>query len=652
MTETRPKTAADYAATAVAPVLIFLMISSLANFLMLVLYHGSHPQRVAWTLMMFTLGTVGIGRVAIEKDRAYSLGYAGILGFVAFIAMLRFVDSPIFSAFILVVIAYLSDRIVHDCTLIDDSVDASGQGLIDSGRLFVRKQIESGGPARDTHDEPVKTTRGNRQNQPGRTVMYLALAALPLFGLGQFFLREDAATWRRAQWLLGLYLFASLSLLVTTSFLGLRRYLRQRRVDMPKDVSVAWLAGGLFMIASILLVAYLAPLPGQAIASFQLPNFLDSPGGLGASKFGWGDEAADKSDPNATSTGQDPKAQGKEVQSIASQKGAPAGDAGDGDRDDGPAGQSKGGKKASQGGGDQQSDAESKGQSRSQSNSQNRSQSEQKGEGDGGKQQSSESQSGKNSQANEQNSTQTDDGSRGSEDSPSQADSDTQSSRSKDESDPSDPSSSDQQERAQPNDGSDRPPDETRSGDAPADKQGRSDPSDSGFSDPIGNVIPTISGMIRFLVFLALMGIVAAFVWLNRAAILAWWQSITAAKPTQSEDTFDDFLLEETGVPPRAFSSYRNPFGSEQDPRRIVVITFAAFEAWTREQGATRGKNETPSEFIRRVAGALPTVSTAATQVVDSYNRIVYGRGNASQRDLQAAREVWNAMQKNLALSN
>jgi hypothetical protein len=649
LTETRAKTAADYAATAVAPVLIFLMISSLANFLMLVLYHGGHPQRVAWTLMMFTLGTVGIARVAIEKDRAYSLGYAGILGFVAFLAMLRFVDSPIFSAFILVVIAYLSDRIVHDCTLIDDSVDASGQGLIDSGRLFVKKQIESSVPPHEIQDEPVKATRGNRQNQPGRTVMYLALGALPLFGLGQFFLREDAATWGRAQWLLGLYLFASLSLLVTTSFLGLRRYLRQRRVDMPTDVSVAWLAGGLFMIALILLVAFLAPLPGQAIASFQLPNFLDSPGGLSASKFGWGDEAADKSDPNATSTGQDPNQQGKEVQSIASKKGAPAGDAGDGDRKDGPAGQSKGGDKASQGGGDQQSDSESKGQSQSQSKNQNQSQSQSQNqsEGDGGKKQSSESQSGEKSQGNKQSSTQPNDESRGSEDSQSQNDTDAQQSQSE-----RDPDSSSPQEREQANDASDRPREEATSGDAPDTEQGRSDQSDSGFSDPISNVIPAISGMVRFLVFLVLMGIVVAFVWLNRAAILAWWQSITAAKPTNSEDTFDEFVHEETGVPPRAFSSYRNPFGSEQDPRRIVVITFAAFEAWTREQGATRGKNETPSEFIRRVAGSLPTVSSAATQVVDSYNRIVYGRGNASKRDLQAAREVWNAMQKNLALSS
>ena len=50
-----PKTAADYAAIAVAPLLIFLMISSLANFLVLILYRGGFPERVSWTLLMFTL---------------------------------------------------------------------------------------------------------------------------------------------------------------------------------------------------------------------------------------------------------------------------------------------------------------------------------------------------------------------------------------------------------------------------------------------------------------------------------------------------------------------------------------------------------------------------------------------------------------------
>ena len=97
----RSKTAADFAAIAVAPILIFLMISSLANFLTLMFYHGDFPARVSWIVMMYTLGAVAIARVAIEQDRAYSLGYAVILGIVAFIAMLRFLDSPIFVILIL-----------------------------------------------------------------------------------------------------------------------------------------------------------------------------------------------------------------------------------------------------------------------------------------------------------------------------------------------------------------------------------------------------------------------------------------------------------------------------------------------------------------------------------------------------------------------
>jgi hypothetical protein len=299
------KTAADYAAIAVAPLLIFLMISSLANFFVLMFYHGAYPQRVAWTLLMFTLGAVGIARVAIEQDRTYSLGYAGVLGIASFVAMIRFVDSPIFSAFILTVVAYLADVIVRDCTLIDESVDASGQGLVDSGRMFIKSQMQQ--DASSENDQgAADAARNKKAHQPGRTIMYLALAALPLFGLGQFFLREDAATWSRAQLLLSLYLFSSLSLMVTTSFLGLRRYLRQRKVEMPGDVSVAWLGGGLAMIALVLCVAHLAPLPGSALASFELPEFLDSPDGLEASRLGWGDEGAEKSNPDAPSTTNDP----------------------------------------------------------------------------------------------------------------------------------------------------------------------------------------------------------------------------------------------------------------------------------------------------------------------------------------------------------
>ena len=92
------------------------------------------------------------------------------------------------------------------------------------------------------------------------------------------------------------------------------------------------------------------------------------------------------------------------------------------------------------------------------------------------------------------------------------------------------------------------------------------------------------------------------------------------------------------------FVSFRNPIGKEADLRRIVVITFQAFEAWTREQGTPRGKDETPSEFIGRVSQTVPQMSAPASQVVDAYNRIVYGRGSATPGDLEAARRVWQAM--------
>ena len=283
------------------------MISSLANFLTLMFYHGDFPARVSWIVMMYTLGAVAIARVAIEQDRAYSLGYAVILGIVAFIAMLRFLDSPIFVILILLTIGYLSDAIVRDCTLIDDSADSSDQGLLDSGKQYLKEQMDSVPQPGNTDastitasntdlldSNPSKPTRSRKKNQPGRTVMYLALAALPLFGIGQLFLRDDPATWQRAQRLLAFYLFSALSLLVTTSFLGLRRYLRQRKAEMPNEVSIGWISTGLLLISGILVIAFAVPVPGRTLATLDINLNLESSDGLKPSQFGWGKEGTKK----------------------------------------------------------------------------------------------------------------------------------------------------------------------------------------------------------------------------------------------------------------------------------------------------------------------------------------------------------------------
>ncbi len=610
------------------------MISSLANFLMLVFYHGGQPFKLAWTLVFFTLGTVGIARVSIEKDRSTAMGYAGLLGIVAFIAMLRYVNSPIFSGFILILIAVLADRIVHDCTLIDESVDSSGQGLIDSGRMFVKKKIESDEIAEDDA-QPVRTKAGKGQNQPGRTVLYLALAALPLFGIGQFLLRDDQHTWQRAQFLLAFYLFSSLSLLVTTSFLGLRRYLRQRHVDMPKDVSIAWLAGGLILIGAILTIGYLAPLPGRAIASFKVPEFefLDSPSDTEASRFGWGEDAADKGAPGASTTANDPNQQGKEIQSIRTQRGAEAGNAADGDREDGPAGQQKGGEKS--GGGDQQSKDNGKGESESQ-------------------QQGSQSQHNQSQESSQANGEDGGEGESGQQGESSQSADNAQESGDESNS-PESPKQGDDVEAAEKQDASPTPLDQENNpdeNDADGAESQQQQESQSQSADAKQTSLPSefpeaLGGFFKALIFLLLIGIVGAYLWINRDAIAEFFRNLLSwgqREPESKQGTLRDLIETDSRAPPKPFASYRNPFGLEKDPRRIVVITFQAFEAWSREQGATRGKDETPSEFIQRISKSVPTVSAPAAKVVDSYNRIVYGRGKASQNDLDAAQQVWTAM--------
>ncbi len=92
--------------------------------------------------------------------------------------------------------------------------------------------------------------------------MYFGLAALPVFGLGQALI-EAADEERRAQtfFYMSVYIASSLGLLVTTAFLGLRRYLRQRRLDMPVTVTAAWLTLGALLVAALTTIGAALPRP-------------------------------------------------------------------------------------------------------------------------------------------------------------------------------------------------------------------------------------------------------------------------------------------------------------------------------------------------------------------------------------------------------
>ncbi|MHC4180879.1 MAG: DUF4129 domain-containing protein, partial [Planctomycetota bacterium] len=110
-------------------------------------------------------------------------------------------------------------------------------------------------------------------------IVYFSLAALPLFGIGELFiLRENVAERKKyAFCLLLVYVASGLGLLLTTSFLGLRRHLRQRRVEMPAPMANTWLVIGCILIVAVLIFAALLPRPAAEYTISRPPFAASSP---------------------------------------------------------------------------------------------------------------------------------------------------------------------------------------------------------------------------------------------------------------------------------------------------------------------------------------------------------------------------------------
>ncbi|MCO8123908.1 DUF4129 domain-containing protein [Stieleria sp. TO1_6] len=708
--KSRPETA-DYAAVGVGPVLIFLMISSLANFFVMLFYDGNYHDRVFYLILMYTMGAVALARLVIEENRAYSAGYAIGLGAAMLFVMTRFLGNPVFTLGLIVLIGYLADRIVHDCTLIDESVDASGEGLIDRGLDEASGLPDRVNADRVAEETPLtdKERRRRRSHQPGRTVFLLALAALPLFGLGQFMLQDSPRVWARAQLMLGLYLFASLSLLVTTSFLNLRRYLRQRDVDMPTNVTVAWLAGGVAMIAALLILAFLAPMPGAALAHISVPKFLTT-GEQNASSVGWGNEAADKfEDESAAETAGDSQPNGKQQkgtggngkqseeakgqqqsgqqQSGQQQSGQQqSGQQQSGQQQSGQqqSGQQQSGQQQSgqQQSGQQQSGQQQSGQQQSgqqlsgqQQSGQQQSGQQQSGQQQSGQQQSGQQQSGQQQsgqqQSGQQQSGQQQSGQQQSENGKKKADAEAKSleegerKQGQNESDAETDDDSKGDEKQSEDDQSESGENESKPGESKASEQQSSNQSDSGSKSStnstspssmpsLGGALGALGSLLRLLMILGLIAVVGFYLYQIREQLLNWWQSLFSREPANSPSAAPSGISDLQQAPPKPFSAFTNPLGREKDPRRSVLITVHAFDAWVRERGWPRRPDETPSEFIDRLRAAaarnsdasalLQPVESAARSLAFAHDRIVYGRGKARQSDLDAAKKLWQHM--------
>jgi len=280
---------ADYLAIAISPALIMLLVGSLVFFLQEISYEGQFEGRIRWMLGWFVFATVLIARIGIEFGKAHASMYAGALALACTAFTFRFLEEYILGMIVLMgIIWWCVNKLTWDCTVIDDSAKVTSAGLLQQSGMETP-------PEEETDEEPVETEKQRRRRlrreellgikdndekekppepdpaevastsekaqSPGVSVVYFSLAALPLFGIGQAFLPSEDGVIREGFIFLWVYVASALGLLLTTSFLGLRRYLRQRRIQMPTSITAAWIGSGVVILLLVLGLSLLIPRP-------------------------------------------------------------------------------------------------------------------------------------------------------------------------------------------------------------------------------------------------------------------------------------------------------------------------------------------------------------------------------------------------------
>lgn len=264
------RTLADYLVIAVSPALIMLLVGSLSFFLIDCFFRGETVGSVRWVVFWYVLAVVLIARIGIEDGSGKAAVFGFALAGATWLYLLRVHPSYLMGMVLLAVVWWCAHKLTRDCTLIDEDEDASDSGLLQEAlprlKPFGAKTASATSAAKSTKPpEPAKepNQRSHVPHRPGLWLIYFSLAALPLFGIGQMLLPAgDSQARRKGFVLLFVYMAAALGLLLTTSFLGLRRYMRQRFLQMPFVIALGWVRFGLGVAVAVLIMALLLPRPG------------------------------------------------------------------------------------------------------------------------------------------------------------------------------------------------------------------------------------------------------------------------------------------------------------------------------------------------------------------------------------------------------
>ncbi len=627
MSSDRPnQTLADYVALAISPALIMGLVGSLVFFLLEIFYSeiGFYKGKLQWILFFFVFGAVLVARMSLTQSASRAGLYGLVLAVLTWIGMQRFVDYPkdspaaslnwLINMGLVGLVWWCSSRLTRDCTQIDEETEVGGEGLLqaagleklDDNAIKTMKGAETDAPIKEKRPpglligwwERYERYRDGRNKHRvlGAWVIYFSLAALPLFGLGEALIPADETARRQyAFWLMTLYVGCGLGLLLTTCFLSLRRYLRQRRLRMPAAMTFAWLSAGGGLILALLVIGALLPRPRPEYSLMPYQNSGSEK--LSASKYAAQGGSSGKGE--GVRSGDLPKDQAK---SSASDK---DGQATGKDKGESVKGKDKGG---SNGENDKDKDG-------------------------AGKERDKDKGSGEKDKGN---------------DSPSKAQDKPQSKSDQPPRKDSPPAEkdkkADQQQKQSPRD-------------SPSPSQPQSSHDWSAMLASIGTVLKWIVFGVLILavvIFLLKEGLkfLANFTdWARNLlnALQNLWANLFKGRTKEKGDEAGDDAPAESIATLRSFASYGNPFrdgrGDRLPIKEIVRYSFAALQAWARERNMERQPEETPLEFAKRLGDEFPALEAEAHRFTALYVRAAYDYSPLPGASLEAVKQLWKQLE-------
>jgi hypothetical protein len=603
------KTTIDYMVIAISPILVTCMVGSLALFLSTIFHPSPFETRINFVIIFYSIAIVGIARISIEEGRDKSVLYAIPLALVTFIAFSIFnpVDGPLFYLAPLVRIGIIAitwwsaHKLTWDSTVIFDHDDSSGQGLLqkvgldsDNRDPSDRESVNAATDNGATWFERWKVNR-KKPHTPGVWVVYYSLAALPLFGLGQTFIPVGHSELRTFCFQLGcIYVGSGLGLLMTTSFLGLRRYLRHRDVEMPQAMAKMWLTVGSIMIGILMVGALILPRPGNGPSLEFLTDVFDSDD-YETSEHAIGNDGFD-SGPNGNQSANE----NSEQPSAAGEQQGEGGKNSENSEQSGGAGEQSSESNA----GSEQGDG--KGQQAGESGEQGDEKGQQVGESDAGSEQGD----GQDQQAGESDA--------GSEQGDGQG--------------------------QQAGEGGASQPEQNSVPESPPQSSSNS------------QILEKLGQFLTLLTWIVTGGVLLYFLYKNRTSLLqavnemwhGFWEWLSNLFSGTSDETVTEVTdtIEATVERPQPFETFNNPFEGtlKMSPREVIHYSFQALEAWAYEKGIERREDQTPNEFTREVAHNAQTIGTNIEQLGKLYSQEAYAPNSVASSHLAELQRFWSVL--------